>query len=138
MIGSRYKGSNHRDHILPVLEELHWLPIEYRINYKVLLLTQKFLVEKQPQYFTNMIQEYKPQRNLRSSAQHQLTQNLCNTSARKKSFSYASAALWNDLPNNMKSITTTDCFKKQLKTLFLLPPSTINIAKHLRFTFICD
>ena len=27
------------DHITPVLKDLHWLPVEYRINYKILLLT---------------------------------------------------------------------------------------------------
>ena len=29
------------DHITPVLEDLHWLPVEYRINYKILLLAYK-------------------------------------------------------------------------------------------------
>ena len=29
------------DHITPVLKDLHWLPVEYRINYKILLLAYK-------------------------------------------------------------------------------------------------
>ena len=33
--------SKHRDHITPILARLHWLPIEKRIEYKVLLTTFK-------------------------------------------------------------------------------------------------
>ena len=29
------------DHITPILKDLHWLPVEYRINYKILLLAYK-------------------------------------------------------------------------------------------------
>ena len=31
------------DHIKPVLKQLHWLPVNQRINYKILLLTYKAL-----------------------------------------------------------------------------------------------
>ena len=31
------------DHIIPVLKELHWLPVEHRISYKILLLAYKAL-----------------------------------------------------------------------------------------------
>ena len=31
------------DHITPVLRKLHWLPVKYRINFKILLLTFKAL-----------------------------------------------------------------------------------------------
>ena len=36
------------DHITPVLKDLHWLPVEQRIEYKVLLLTYKALHGKAP------------------------------------------------------------------------------------------
>ncbi len=29
------------DHITPILQSLHWLPIKFRISYKILLLTYK-------------------------------------------------------------------------------------------------
>ena len=29
------------DHVTPLLKELHWLPVQYRISYKVLLYTFK-------------------------------------------------------------------------------------------------
>ena len=31
------------EHITPVLAELHWLPVKYRLDYKVLLLVYKAL-----------------------------------------------------------------------------------------------
>ena len=39
-----------RDHIKPVLEKLHWLPIKQRIDYKICLLTYKSLHLNQPVY----------------------------------------------------------------------------------------
>ena len=38
------------DHISPVLRELHWLPVEHRISYKILHLTYKALNGHAPQY----------------------------------------------------------------------------------------
>ena len=32
-------GSSRRDHITPVLKNLHWLPVKLRITFKILLLT---------------------------------------------------------------------------------------------------
>ena len=36
------------DHITPVLINLHWLPVEYRVKFKLLLLTFKALNELAP------------------------------------------------------------------------------------------
>src|SRR5271163_2458615 len=37
-----------RDHITPVLKDLHWLPVQQRIEYKVALVTHKVLATGQP------------------------------------------------------------------------------------------
>ena len=50
-------GTKKRDHITPVLQELHWLPIRSRITYKVALITHKVLVARQPQYLTDVVTE---------------------------------------------------------------------------------
>uniref|UniRef100_A0A8C5DKA4 Reverse transcriptase domain-containing protein n=1 Tax=Gouania willdenowi TaxID=441366 RepID=A0A8C5DKA4_GOUWI len=39
-----------RDHITPVLASLHWLPIKYRIEFKILLLTYEALNGQAPVY----------------------------------------------------------------------------------------
>ncbi len=47
-------GTPRRNHITPVLIELHWLPIPQRIEFKVLLLTFKCLIGKGPCYLTEV------------------------------------------------------------------------------------
>ncbi len=39
--GRLLTGTRGREHITPVLIELHWLPVRYRIHYKVLLYVFK-------------------------------------------------------------------------------------------------
>ncbi len=41
------------DHITPILQSLHWLPIKFCICYKLLLLTYKALNDLAPAYLTN-------------------------------------------------------------------------------------
>ena len=43
------------DHIMPVLINLHWLPVRYRINFKILLLTFKVLYGMAPRYIIGLI-----------------------------------------------------------------------------------
>ena len=56
------------DHITPVLAELHWLPVEKRIIFKILLLTNKALHSQAPIYISELLVPYKPARTLRSSS----------------------------------------------------------------------
>ncbi len=54
------------DHIIPILQSLHWLPIKFRISYKILLLAYKALNDLAPAYLTNLLSRYNPTRSLRS------------------------------------------------------------------------
>ncbi|KAJ8376767.1 hypothetical protein SKAU_G00073470 [Synaphobranchus kaupii] len=54
------------EHITPVLASLHWLPIKFRIDFKVLLLTFKALNGLAPVYICNLLLPYKPKRSLHS------------------------------------------------------------------------
>ena len=42
-------------HITPILKDLHWLPIKYRIEFKIVLLTFKCLYGLAPQYMVHLI-----------------------------------------------------------------------------------
>ncbi len=44
------------DHISPVMEDVHWLPIWERITYKVLILTYKSLKGLAPQYVSDLLE----------------------------------------------------------------------------------
>ncbi len=54
------------DHITPILQSLHWLPIKFRISYKILLLAYKALNDLSPAYLTNLLSRYNPTRSLRN------------------------------------------------------------------------
>ncbi len=60
------------EHITPVLRSLHWLPVTFRIDFKVLLLIYKSLNGLGPKYIADMLTEYKPNRPLRSLGSNQL------------------------------------------------------------------
>ncbi len=56
-----------RDHITPVLRSLHWLPVRYRVNFKILLLVFKSLNGLVPAYLSDLLTEHRPLLSLRSS-----------------------------------------------------------------------
>ena len=105
------------DHITPVLCQLHWLPIEERIVFKILLLTFKCLNGLAPPYLCDLIAKYVPRRNLRSINGHRLVDvGYKLTRYGSRSFSVASAKLWNALPLNIRSSDNLMQFKRNLKT----------------------
>ena len=61
------------DHITSILETLHWLPVRYRIGYKVLLMTFKALHLLAPSYIAYLLQFFQLCRTLRSSSDSLLT-----------------------------------------------------------------
>ena len=56
------------DHIGDTLKELHWLPVEQRIIFKINLICFKILNNLAPDYLVDLIHVYKPARYLRSSS----------------------------------------------------------------------
>jgi len=105
------------DNISPVMLELHWLPIEHRIMFKVALLTFKALKGMAPQYLSDMISVYTPPRALRSRSQQKLTEpGFKLSSFGGRSFTCIAPRLWNSLPANLKNCTTVLDFRKWLKT----------------------
>ncbi len=57
------------EHITPVLKALHWLPVEYRILFKIACMAYKALEGQAPAYLSKAILRYEPTRSLRSSSQ---------------------------------------------------------------------
>lgn len=62
-------GTRKRDHITPVLSSLHWLPVQCRIDFKILLMDFKALHNMSPIYISNLLGFYTLVRTLRSSDQ---------------------------------------------------------------------
>ena len=104
-------------HITPVLASLHWLPIQARADFKVLLLTYKALNGLAPSYLTELLFPYIPPRPLRSLSSNLLVIPPINKkSAGGRAFSYRAPFLWNGLPLCIKEASSTAIFKSRLKT----------------------
>ncbi len=106
-----------RDHITPLLISLLWLPVKYRIQYKVLMFVYKALHNQAPEYIKDMLIPYQSQRHLRCSQYMLLT--VPRSRLRRsgdRAFSVAAPALWNVLPLSIKVSSSMDIFKKDLKT----------------------
>ena len=56
-----------REHITPVLKKLHWLPVDHRKIFKVLLITFKIICGCAPSYLKDLLEPYVPRRSLRSA-----------------------------------------------------------------------
>ena len=54
-------------HVSPILKCLHWLPVEQRIIFKILLLIYKFLTTGKPKYFAPHLSLYTSAVNTRRS-----------------------------------------------------------------------
>ncbi len=87
-------GVRKREHITPVLISLHWLPIHYRIDFKVLLLVFKALDGLTPVYLSDLLSAHNPGRSLRSSNQRLLNVPQAKLKSRSdRAFAVASETL---------------------------------------------
>ncbi|KAF7253666.1 hypothetical protein EYD10_00580 [Varanus komodoensis] len=62
-------GTGRYAHMTPVLHQLHWLPIEARAQFKVLIMTYKALNGLGPGYLNERLRPYMPDRPLRSAGE---------------------------------------------------------------------
>ena len=107
--------------ITPVLWDLHWLPVSFCIEIKIMLITYKVLHDRAPIYIQKLLQLYTPSRNLRSSNRNLLVKPYFNlNSYGKRAFSVAAPELWNNLPEDIKSANSIDDFKRKLKTFLFM------------------
>ena len=109
------------EHITPVLFSLHWLPVYYRIHFKILLFTFKAIHGIAPEYICSMIKIKQGGRyNLRSNTEILLQPPVMLTKKTLGDRTFVSAApnLWNKLPIEIRRQENFIIFKKQLKSYF--------------------
>ena len=108
-----------RMHMLPYLKSLHFLPVKFRIEFKIALLTHKCRHGYAPTYSKNLINSpsVSERYSLRVNDDNWLLQTVTSLNfARSQSmFSYASPKVWNSLPLSLRIIKTLYLFKKRLK-----------------------
>ena len=110
-------GIRKYDHITEVLKTLHWLPIQQRIEYKIILLCFKALHGLAPEYISDLLQLHRPARPARSNLLNLLVvpKTRCKTFG-DCAFSTVAPRLWNSLPAKLRAQNSINVFKKNLKT----------------------
>ena len=93
------------------LQHLHWLPVKWRINYKIVVLVFRALHGLEPAYVSMMITSYEPRRALRSAGSVLLCIPRHNLERYgRRSFSCAGPVLWNSLPEGMRLAESLNSF----------------------------
>ena len=105
------------DHIFPVMKDLHWLPVKYRIMFKLVVYTFKALHGSAPTYVHQLIRP-KPQSNynLRSNTKHLLLDlpNKTKKTTGDWAFFAAAPTLWNTLPDELRALDSLKTFMARL------------------------
>ena len=111
-----------RNHITPVLRELHWLRIHDRIMFKILLLTHKAVNNTAPEYLCDLIRLNVKSTTIRTRASFDPCllcvppiSKTCANSFFVRSFVYAAPTLWNATDLDIR-LLPFDTFKKSAKT----------------------
>jgi len=105
------------------LSYLHWLPVHYRIKFKIVATCQ-------PSDLHNLLQVYHPSQALRSSTQQLLRVPYMSTDFGRHAFSYSSPATWNSIPISIKSCSSLHSFKHRLVLLY--SPAHIQLMHSVR------
>jgi hypothetical protein len=119
-------GGRRRDPTSRHLKDLHWLPISYRIDFKIAVLTWRCLNGCAPSYLSSLLHRRNlGGRTLRSSSTSSSTSaslsdlalpSIHVKSYGRRAFSNYDPTLWNSLPGSIRSSPSLKRFGSALKT----------------------
>jgi len=111
-------GTRHRDHIMPVLHQLHWLPIWGCVKFKLACLVRQSLFVQASLYLADdcCLVSDSTQRSLQSADIPTCVVPRTLSSYGDRTFTAAGTHLWNSLPVRLRNPDITyKWFKQQLK-----------------------
>ena len=105
-------------------DDLHWLPVQFRINFKLCLLVRNCLANAAPAYLTEFVIRVSAcagRGHLRSAAKNDLVVPRCRTERfGRRGFSVSGPCLWNQLPIAIRLLMDKpETFKHALKTHYM-------------------
>ena len=105
-------GLRKRDSVRHILNDLHWLRVEERVIFKLLVFVYKCIHGLAPGTMSDLISFRNPETKL-------LNLIYLKSQYGRRSFSYCAPRYWNSLPHNVRSADTLSSFKRMTKyTLF--------------------
>ena len=100
-------AARRRDHVSPLLQDLHWLRVADRITFQLAVLTYRCLHSWAPEYLSRQLQrvsDLHTHQRLRSSSSTVLAiLRTCRATIGGRSFSAAATTVWNSLPEAVRS-----------------------------------
>ena len=96
-------GFNRQHHITPILASLHWLPVHFRIDFKILLIIFKACLGLALSYITEILTLYEAACSLRSSGGALLAVLKSRFKSKgDRAFAIRAPRLWNNLPEEIR------------------------------------
>lgn len=105
-----------RTNSLTLLGQLHWLPVEFSIRFKLAHLTYKILITSIPTYLKQLVSPYIPPHSLQSLGKDLLTEPQCRTVMGSCEYHVAAPNPWNRLMMLLRCTNSFCFFKQCLKT----------------------
>ena len=110
-----------RHHVTSLLIQLHWLPVKYRIQYKLATLAFRKFDKSLPPYLSSLL-EIKTNDGVSIRTRSSLGKKLIPPPAPRTStygsraFSTQAPEIWNSLPSKLRDSPSLEGFKTGLKT----------------------
>ena len=104
-----------RDHVTPLLKELHWLPVKFRCQYKIATLAYRHFEGSLPPYLSSSLCTYEPSRSLRSSIEKAAQNSKAKSQIIWTTFFQFHGTISLEFAA-LRNVTTLSQFKSQLKT----------------------
>ena len=116
-------GLGRREHIAPVLQQLHWLPIRQRVQFKLATLVHRSLAGTAPVYLSDdctLTSAVRP-RSLHSTNSLTCVVRRSHNNFGDRCFAAAGPSVWNKLPPQLRCSDINDnTFKRLLKTFLFV------------------
>jgi len=114
-------GLRPRDHVSAATIELHWQPVEARIQFKLCLLVHHTIIGNAPTYIADLVVLQVSSLASRGTILHSATRSdfhVPRTCLKfgERAFSVAAAKSWNNLLLHVCTADNTDTFKWRVKT----------------------
>ena len=106
------------NHITPILQQLHWLPVWQRVLFKIAVLVFQCLAGQAPSYLSDdcrPVSDSRPHR-LRSSDSLSCVVRCAHNTYGDRCFATAVSRVWNSLPAELQQCSSLRQFKRCLKT----------------------
>ena len=118
-----------------LLKQLHWLPVERRVEFKSAKLCYEAINVQQPTYIADLLKLYSPACTLRSGAMALLKVPPHSIDIAARRFSVAAPRLRHTLPLDIRTAPSLNLFKSSLKTYlfsvtFNVPVYSFNLSQH--------